>query len=506
MQSLLQSFAPGTVGAWIVFVLNSLGIIGCIGYGFGQAHLVWLYLRRGPRRDRKMWKDVPDAALPVVTIQLPLYNEHLVAARVIDACAAIDWPADKLEIQVLDDSTDDSVAIVDERAAHWRARGIDVQVVRRGQRTGFKAGALAYGARIARGEFHALFDADFLPDRDFLRRAMPYFADGDVGAVQARWGHINRTQSWLTRAQAMVMDSFFLVEQEARDRAGLFIRFNGSAGIWRATAIEDAGGWQADTLSEDYDLCLRTQLAGWRMVYACDIVVLGEVPPTMHDYKVQQRRWGRGRGQVIRKMFPSLIRADLSPLVKAHAVFDMLNIVTVPSLLLIGVMSPLLSYALLHEPAIRPAAASVGQITGIIQAPLKWILLPYIALQALRPYASGMAALAREALESIPPFIAVMMGLNLLMMVAATNGLRGGEAVFYRTSKYSLPGGKGGTATRAPKGTRASLETWGEGLLAVYFSIAIVLDVVLGAWFYAPFHLILAAGFAAMFGSTIARR
>ncbi len=498
----IHAFATGLSGAWLAFVLNAIGVGGFIAYGLGQGHLVWLYLRRGPRRDRPMWKDVPDESLPVVTVQLPIYNEKLVAASVIDACAALDWPADKLEIQVLDDSTDESVAIVDARAAHWRARGVDVQVVRRETRTGFKAGALAHGATVARGAFHALFDADFLPHRDFLRATMPYFVDPRVGAVQARWGHLNRTQSWLTRAQAMVIDTFFLVEQEARDRAGLFIRFNGSAGIWRATTVADAGGWQADTLSEDYDLCLRAQLAGWRMVYTRDVVAPGELPPTMHDYKVQQTRWGRGRGQVIRKMLPALLRADLPPLVKVHAVFDMLNILTVPSLILVGVASPWLALALAHQPAIRPWAL----VLGIAQLPLNLFLVPYVLWQSLRTYARGVPALILEGIRTIPPFLAIMMGLNLLMFVAGMRGLLGGDAIFQRTAKYSARDGAGNGGTRAPKGARVSAETWGEGLLAGYFAATIALDAALGSWVYAPFHVLLAAGFAAMFGSTLLGR
>jgi cellulose synthase/poly-beta-1,6-N-acetylglucosamine synthase-like glycosyltransferase len=502
MSSSLHAFATGLSGAWLAFVLNAIGVGGFVAYGIGQGHLVWLYLSRGTRRDRPVWHGVPDASLPVVTVQLPIYNERLVAAAVIDTCAALDWPADRLEIQVLDDSTDESAAIVDERAAFWRARGIDVRVVRRASRTGFKAGALAHGVTLARGEFHALFDADFQPHRDFLRRTIPYFADARVGAVQARWGHLNRTQSWLTRAQAMVIDTFFLVEQEARDRAGLFIRFNGSAGIWRATTVADAGGWQADTLSEDYDLCLRAQLAGWRMVYTRDVVVPGELPPTMHDYKVQQTRWGRGRGQVIRKMLPSLVRADLPLLVKAHAIFDMLNILTVPSLLIVGIASPWLAVALVHQPTIR----SWALILGIAQLPLNLILVPYFLVQALRPYARGGVALAREAIRTVPPFLSIMMGLNLLMLVAAVRGLFGGDAIFQRTAKYSARDGAGGGGARAPKGARVSSVTWGEGLLAAYFIATIALDAALGSWLYAPFHLLLAAGFAAMFGSTVLGR
>ncbi len=502
MSHSLYAFATGLTGAWIAFALNAIGVAGWIAYGVGQWHLVWLYLRRGPRRDRQVWTGVTDAALPMVTIQLPLYNERFVAATLINSCAALDWPADRIEIQVLDDSTDESAAIVDERAAHWNARGIDVRVVRRETRLGFKAGALAHGATLARGEFHALFDADFQPHPDFLRRTIPYFADPAVGAVQARWGHLNRTQSWLTRAQAMVIDFFFLVEQEARDRAGLFIRFNGSAGIWRAATVADAGGWQADTLSEDYDLCLRAQLAGWKMVYTRDVVAPGELPPTMHDYKVQQTRWGRGRGQVIRKMLPALLRAKLEPLVKVHAVFDMLNILAVPALILVGIASPWLALALVHQPAIRPWVV----VLSIVQLPFNGILLPYVIWQAVRPYAKNATELVREAFRSVLPFVAVTMGLNLLMMVSALRGLFGADATFHRTAKYSVRDGALGRGTRAPKGVRITAETWGEGLMAAYFVASLALDAVLGTWYYAPFHILLAAGFGAMFTSTLRGR
>lgn len=488
---------PG--GAWLVFVLNAIGVLGFIAYGIGQGHLVWLYWRLGPRKDRPRQLPASDADLPLVTVQLPMYNERHVAATVIDACAGLDWPANRLEIQVLDDSDDETVPIVDERAAYWRTRGIDVQVVRRPTRVGYKAGALAHGTQFARGEFHALFDADFRPPADFLRRAMPYFADPKVGAVQTRWGHLNRTGSWLTRAQAMVIDSFFLVEQEARDRAGLFIRFNGSAGIWRARTVADVGGWQADTLAEDYDLCLRAQLGGWRMVYDRDIVVPGELPPTMHDYKVQQTRWARGRGQVIRKLALTLARAPLSPFVRMHALFDLLNILTVPSLLLVGLASPWLAVALAREPAIRPWALALG----IAQLPLNGLLVPYFVVQALRPYARTIGALAREAIKSVPPFFSLMMGLNLLMFVAAAGGLRGGPAVFVRTAKYNLPAGSRAWRRTSYWIGRVSPVTWGEGVLACYFAATLALDASIGSWLYAPFHLLLLAGFGAMFAATV---
>ncbi|MDE3097739.1 MAG: glycosyltransferase, partial [Chloroflexota bacterium] len=387
MQSPLLAFLTSPWATVVAVGLQTVSVIGLFGYAVGQSHLIYLYIRRGPSPGPAPTPRADDGDLPFVTVQVPMYNERHVACEVMNACAAFDWPRDRLELQILDDSTDDTVQIIDERAAFWRARGLIVEVVRRTHRDGYKAGALAHGTPTARGEFLALFDADFRPHPDFLRQMMPRFADPRVGFVQARWGHINRTWSALTRAQSIVLDAFYLVEQEARHRAGLMIRFNGSAGVWRASAIADAGGWHADTLSEDYDLALRAQLRGWRGDYAVEVVAPAELPVNMLDYKLQQTRWARGRGQVMRKLLPTLWRAELRPLVKAHVIFDMLNIFTVPSILLFAFLSPWLMLVLAARPSLQPFALGLT----LIQMPLNAALVPVIVWMAVRPYGRTLA-------------------------------------------------------------------------------------------------------------------
>lgn len=487
-------------GAWFALAVHIAGVLGCVAYGIGQAHLAWYLWRRPPRGAPPMLP--PDDELPFVTVQVPMYNERYVAAAVIDACAQLDWPRHRLELQLLDDSVDETKAIVDERAAYWRSHGVDVTVVRRTVRTGYKAGALAHAATSARGEFHALFDADFRPERDFLRRTMGWFADERVGAVQARWGHLNREWSWLTRAQSVVIDAFFVGEQEARDRAGFFVRFNGSAGIWRARAIASSGGWLADTLAEDLDLAYRAQLGGWRIVFTRDVVAPAELPVTVHDYKVQQTRWARGRGQVIRKLLPAVWRAPIPRLVKAHAMFDLLNIVVAPAVLLLLIGSAWLVLALDAQPAARPLARWVG----LAQLPTNIGILPLYLVFALRPYARTLWAFAGEALRCVPPFFALIMGVNAVLFTQVIAGLRGGVAPFHRTSKYNVDAGRGGWRSKLYKPTEISGVTWLEGALAAAGAASLIVDVTMGAWFWIPFHLVTIWGFGALFTLSLVRR
>ena len=502
MQSSLFAALTSPAASIVALAIQALGVLGLFTYGVGQAHLLYLYVRRGPR---PVTPPTGTGELPFVTVQIPMYNERHVAREVMNACAALDWPRDRFELQILDDSADDTVAIIDERADYWRAQGIAVQVVRRAHRTGYKAGALAHGTPQARGEFLAIFDADFRPYPDFLRRIMPRFADARVGFVQGRWGHLNRTWSLLTRAQAVVLDAFFVVEQEARHRAGFIIRFNGSAGVWRAAAIADAGGWHADTLSEDYDLALRAQLRGWRGDYAVDVVAPAELPVTMLDYKVQQTRWARGRGQVIRKLVSTLWHADLPPMVKAHVLFDMFNILTVPSLLLIAFSSPWVALVLLA----RPSAQPVGIAMAIVQLPLNIVLVPTFLWMSVRQYGRTVAGTARELAAAILPFMLLILGANVMMLAAFRAGLAGGAAVFYRTSKYNL----GGAGSGASDSWRSSIYrpseispvTWIEGATAALFVAVCALDISLGLVLWLPFHLFLSIGFGAMFGLSLVR-
>jgi cellulose synthase/poly-beta-1,6-N-acetylglucosamine synthase-like glycosyltransferase len=297
------------------FVLIVLAI-----YGWHRYYLVYLYMRnRGnePKAER------PLDPLPVVTIQLPLYNEVYVADRLIDAVSAMDYPRELLEIQVLDDSVDETRNIAESAVRRLAAQGLDIKYFHRTDRVGFKAGALEAGLKTARGEFIAIFDADFIPTRDFLTRLMPHFGDPGVGMVQARWGHINQDYSLLTKIQSILLDGHFVLEHGARNRSGRFFNFNGTAGVWRRATIDDAGGWQHDTLTEDLDLSYRAQLRGWRFVFVSDLIAPAEVPVEMNAFKSQQHRWAKGSIQTCRKLLPRLLRAELPLGVKAEAFFHL---------------------------------------------------------------------------------------------------------------------------------------------------------------------------------------
>ena len=297
------------------FVLIILAV-----YGWHRYYLVYLYLRN---RGKEPAAGPTLSPQPVVTLQLPLYNEMYVADRLIAAVCAIDYPRELLEIQVLDDSTDETRGIAEAAVRRFAAEGIDIKYLHRTDRSGYKAGALEAGLRHARGEFVGIFDADFLPTSDFLRRLMPHFAEPKIGMVQARWGHINQDYSLLTKIQSILLDGHFVLEHGGRYRAGRFFNFNGTAGVWRRAAIDDAGGWQHDTLTEDLDLSYRAQLRGWRFVFLSDLIAPAEVPVEMNAFKSQQHRWAKGSIQTCRKLLPQILRADIPLGVKAEAFFHL---------------------------------------------------------------------------------------------------------------------------------------------------------------------------------------
>jgi cellulose synthase/poly-beta-1,6-N-acetylglucosamine synthase-like glycosyltransferase len=297
------------------FVLSILAV-----YGWHRYYLVYLYMRH---KDSQPSEPEPLDPLPVVTIQLPIYNEMYVADRLIEAVCRLDYPRELLEIQVLDDSTDETCEIAELAVRRHAAQGIDIKYFHRADRTGYKAGALEAGLQVARGSYIAIFDADFLPKFDFLHRLLPHFADPKVGMVQARWGHINQDYSLLTKIQSILLDGHFVLEHGARNRAGHFFNFNGTAGMWRRETIGDAGGWQHDTLTEDLDLSYRAQLRGWKFVFLPDVVSPAEVPVEMNAFKSQQHRWAKGSIQTCKKLLPRILQADLPLPVKAEAFFHL---------------------------------------------------------------------------------------------------------------------------------------------------------------------------------------
>jgi cellulose synthase/poly-beta-1,6-N-acetylglucosamine synthase-like glycosyltransferase len=301
------------------FVLSILAI-----YGWHRYYLVYLYMKNRDKAAGRGERPPALRELPPVTIQLPIYNEMYVADRLIDAVCEMDYPRELLEIQVLDDSTDETREIAELAVRRHAARGFDIQYLHRVDRTGYKAGALEAGLKVAKGKFIAIFDADFIPSADFLARTLPYFAaDEKIGMVQARWGHINQDYSLLTKIQSILLDAHFVLEHGGRNRSGCFFNFNGTAGVWRRQAIDTAGGWQHDTLTEDLDLSYRAQLIGWRFVFLPDLVSPAEVPVEMTSFKSQQHRWAKGSIQTCLKLLPRILRSSQPLSVKAEAFFHL---------------------------------------------------------------------------------------------------------------------------------------------------------------------------------------
>src|SRR5919107_757000 len=297
------------------FVLSILAI-----YGWHRYYLVYLYMKN---KDRTPEPIAPPRVLPPVTIQLPIFNEMYVADRLIDAVCEMDYPNELLEIQVLDDSTDETQEIAELAVRRHAARGFNIRYLHRVDRRGYKAGALEAGLKVAKANYIAIFDADFIPPKDFLLKTLPHFDAPNIGMVQARWGHINQDYSLLTKIQSILLDAHFVLEHGGRNRAGCFFNFNGTAGVWRREAIDAAGGWQHDTLTEDLDISYRAQLLGWRFVFLPDVVSPAEVPVEMNSFKSQQHRWAKGSIQTCLKLLPRILRSNQPLGVKAEAFFHL---------------------------------------------------------------------------------------------------------------------------------------------------------------------------------------
>lgn len=455
-----------------------LALVGvCAVYAAWEALLFLLYLRgrrARPARNARLGSAAA-RSVPSVTVQIPLYNERFSAARVIRAVAALEYPREALQVQVLDDSTDDTTSIAAREVEHAARQGLDIRLVHRSERTGFKAGALAEGLRSARGDLVAVFDADFVPAPRFLSELLlerSCFEDPRVAFVQARWVCMNRQDSLFARAQALILDRFFLLQNPTRLNHHFVIQFNGSGGVWRRAAIEDAGGWSSDTLTEDLDLSYRAALRGWRGVYVEDVIAPSEVPRDMPAFKRQQRRWARGSTQCTRKLAGRLLGARWS---LPHRLAELLTVSGYLFQAMFVFNALLWPFAVLF---VEPAWLLT--VTQLAAAPA-WLVLP-IGLAATSHAAAGR--LRRELLPELGMAITIGLGSSLSNTVAAARGLLGDESgVFERTPKL---GGERSAEDR--EGYRVPLE-WtlaGELLLAVYcFSSAAALAA-LGRPLWAP--------------------
>jgi cellulose synthase/poly-beta-1,6-N-acetylglucosamine synthase-like glycosyltransferase len=404
------------------FVLSILAI-----YGWHRYYLVHLYTKNRDKAYRAL-PPPPLAQLPRVTVQLPIYNEMYVADRLIDAVCEMDYPRHLLEIQVLDDSTDETTEIAELAVRRHAARGFDISYLHRVDRTGYKAGALEAGLKLAKADFIAIFDADFIPPKDFLLKTLPHFDAPDVGMVQARWGHINQDYSLLTKIQSILLDAHFVLEHGGRNRAGCFFNFNGTAGIWRRDAIDTAGGWQHDTLTEDLDLSYRAQLIGWRFKFLPDVVSPAEVPVEMNSFKSQQHRWAKGSIQTFMKLMPRILRSDQPVAIKAEAFFhlsanfnyllmSLLSILMFPSMVVRYNMgwSEML---LIDVPLFVAATMSVGNFYVVAQRELypDW----------------------KQRLKYVPFLMSIGIGLCVNNTRAVLEALFGKQSEFARTPKYGI--------------------------------------------------------------------
>lgn len=430
---------------------------------------------------------------PKVTIQLPMFNELYVADRIIETIANFDYPADKLQIQVLDDSTDETIDVIAKKVAEVQARGVNIQHIHRTDRTGYKAGALDDAMDRVEGEFIAIFDADFIPDADFLQKTMPYFRDENVGVVQTRWGHINKDYSLLTELQAFGLNGHFAIEQGGRTASGHFINFNGTGGVWRKTCIEDAGGWEHDTLTEDLDLSYRAQLKGWRFEYREDVIAPAELPITMSALKSQQHRWMKGGAECFIKMWKSIITTkNVRFSNRIHGLSHLFNSSVFVFILIIS----LLSLVVLH------IKDSFSDLNDIIQYGavflISTVFLMYYYWQSYRdktghPIKDFVKFFGRFFL-----FLMVSMGLALNNSVAVIEGYLGIKSSFVRTPKFNISVTGDPSKNKYDKKSLSILNI-GEGLLAVLFLFTAINRAIYGDLGMVPFHLMLAFGYGLVF-------
>ena len=453
------------------------------GYGMHRYILVYLYYKK-----RKNFTTEPAsqfAELPRVTVQLPIFNERFVVDRLLAAICRLDYPHDKLDIQLLDDSTDETQEVARELVDHYASQGFPVTYHHRTNREGFKAGALAEGMKTAKGEFIAIFDADFVPPADFLLRTIHQFTNPKVGMVQTRWTHINRNYSFLTQVEAILLDGHFVLEHSARARSSVFFNFNGTAGVWRRTAIEKAGGWQHDTLTEDTDLSYRAQLKGWKFVYLQDVECPAELPVEMTAFKTQQARWAKGLIQTAKKVLPQVLKSDQSFHVKLEAWYHLTANLSYPLMIVLSVL-------------LLPAM--------IIRFYQGWFQMLYIDLPLFMASTFSISSFylvsQRElfpktwyrALLYLPFLMALGIGLTLTNTRAVLEALVGHKTAFARTPKYHVESRKDKIKSGKYR-RRLGWVPWVELLIGGYFALAVYYAVTNENYITVPFLVLFVIGY-----------
>ncbi len=420
-----------------------------------------------------------------VTIQLPLYNELYVVERLINSICEIDYPKNLMEIQVLDDSTDETVEIAAKIVARKKKEGFDIEHIRRSNREGFKAGALKEGMKIAKGEYIAIFDADFIPQKEFLKKTLSFFSDEKVGMVQTRWEHINGDYSILTRAQALALDGHFVIEQTVRNKAGFFINFNGTGGIWKRACIEDAGNWEADTLTEDLDLSYRAQLNGWRFVFLKDFTSPAELPSEINALKNQQFRWTKGAIETAKKILPLVWRSKVPLRVKLQATFHLTNNLVFPFILLA---------AILNVPLIFIKNSGPHQLYFAV---MSLFVLAFVSSFMFYLYSQkDIRDDWRKKIVLFPLFMAGSMGFAVNNSRAVFEGLLNRKSEFVRTPKFKVEGNKDSWLGKRYTNKKLGLSVIVELIMAVYCLIGVAASIYFLEIAALPFQFLFFLGFS----------
>jgi cellulose synthase/poly-beta-1,6-N-acetylglucosamine synthase-like glycosyltransferase len=463
----------------------------CILFIFGLHGLVMIYYYHKTIDFKRDTPPMP-ADAPVVTVQLPIFNEVYVVERLVEAVCAMDYPKEKLEIQLLDDSTDETVDICRHLAAVYSAQGYDIKHLHRTDRTGFKAGALKAGLESVRGEFVAIFDADFVPKADFLQKTIPHFfsaSGAKVGMVQTRWEHLNENYSYLTRVQALALDGHFAIEQNVRNKAGFFINFNGTAGVWRKETILDAGNWQHDTITEDMDLSYRAQLRGWNFVYLNDVTSPAELPAEINALKSQQFRWTKGAVEVAKKVLPTVWRSDLSFEVKIQSTFHLGANIVFPFIIIV---------ALLNVPLVIIKNTSAGAFDWYFNL---MIIFTLASVSTFMFYTYAQRAIHedwRKRIMLFPVFMAGSMGLAVNNTRAVLEALFNKKSEFVRTPKFNVETKKDTWKANKYKAKKIHPSVFIELALTAYYFVGICISLAYLEIAAIPFQLMFFAGFGLM--------
>ena len=467
----------------IVTLIYSLALTCLCVFGIHRIYLTNLYSKnknKTPKPKSRFEK------LPMVTVQLPVYNEMYVVERLISAVCEIDYPKELMEIQVLDDSTDNTTKIVQRCVNKYKELGYDISSLHRENREGYKAGALSAGLKLSKGEFVAIFDADFIPPRDFLKNTVHYFTDDEVGMVQARWGHLNQNYSLLTKVQSILLDGHFMIEQTARYNAGLFFNFNGTAGILRKSCIESSGGWQHDTLTEDLDLSYRAQLSGWKLVYLKDVIADAELPVDMNAFKSQQHRWAKGGVQTALKLIPKIFaRKDLPFRIKSEAFFHLFgNISYVLLLMLLVLMFPMGYF----WESIGWEKVVVLNLFAITAGTLSFFRFYVITVTEVHGRDWG------KYIWYVPVAISVGVGMAINNSKAVLGAFLGKRSEFVRTPKFAVTTKQDTWRTRKYVSSK-EITALIELTLGVFFFLQTIYAIYVGYIGWIPFLILIQFGF-----------